>query len=166
MDWKNMKFTRKMLATSTIGAAGAAALAVGLSATAAAEPAAVPPPAPSVPGLPGLPFLQQLATNPAAATQLIQGLTSMLGSAQTAATPAPAAAAPRRRDPGSRCHAGTGTRRNGVGHSSAACGSGRSPGPCDRAGHRGAESAPLGRDEYSEHAVPSRASAATGFVPR
>ncbi len=92
-----MKFTRKMLATSTIGAAGAVALAVGLSATAAAEPAAVPPPVPSVPGLPGLPFLQQLATNPAAATQLIQGLTSMLASAQTAApaaaTPAPAAAA-------------------------------------------------------------------------
>ena len=94
MDWKNMKFTRKMLATCMIATTGAAGLALGLSATAAADPAAAPAPAPSVPGLP---FLQQLVTNPAAATQLIQGLTSMLGSAQaaapaTAATPAVAAA--------------------------------------------------------------------------
>ena len=65
-----MKFTRKMLATSMIAAAGATGVALGLSATAAAEPAA-PAPAPS---LPGLPFLQQLATNPAAASQLMQGL--------------------------------------------------------------------------------------------
>ena len=90
-----MKFTRKMLATCMIATTGAAGLALGLSATAAADPAAAPAPAPSVPGLP---FLQQLVTNPAAATQLIQGLTSMLGSAQAAApaaaaTPAPAAAA-------------------------------------------------------------------------
>ena len=82
-----MKFTRKMLATCMIATTGAAGLALGLSATAAADPAAAPAPAPSVPGLP---FLQQLVTNPAAATQLIQGLTSMLGSAQAAA---PAAAA-------------------------------------------------------------------------
>ena len=82
-----MKFTSKMLATSVIAAAGAAGLALGLSATAAAEPAA-PAPAPT---LPGLPFLQQLATNPAAATQLMQGLTSVLSGAQAAA---PAAAAP------------------------------------------------------------------------
>ena len=47
--------------------------------------------------MPGLPFLQQLAANPAAATQLMQGLTSMLGAAQAApaapATPPPAASA-------------------------------------------------------------------------
>ena len=81
-----MKLTRKMLATSMIAAAGATAVALGLSATAAAEPAA---PAPT-PGVPGLPFLQQLATNPAAATSLMQGFTSLLGSATTPA----AAAAP------------------------------------------------------------------------
>ena len=40
--------------------------------------------------MPGLPFIQQLAANPAAASQLMQGLASMLGSAQAA----PAAAAP------------------------------------------------------------------------
>jgi hypothetical protein len=89
-----MKFTRKTLATSMIAAAGAIPIALGFSATAAAEPAA-PAPAPSVPGLP---FLQQLATNPAAATQLMQGLTSVLGGMQAAApaasaTPAPAATA-------------------------------------------------------------------------
>ena len=82
-----------MLATSVIAAAGAIPVALGLSATAAAEPAA-PAPAPSVPGLP---FLQQLAANPAAATQLMQGFTSLLGSAQAAApataTPPPAATA-------------------------------------------------------------------------
>jgi hypothetical protein len=83
-----MKITKKTLATSMIAATGATAVALGLSATAAAEPAA-PVPMPSVPGLP---FLQQLATNPAAATSLMQGFTSLLGSAQTAA--APAAAAP------------------------------------------------------------------------
>jgi hypothetical protein len=90
-----MKFTRKMLATSMIAAAGAIPVALGLSATAAAEPAA---PAP-VPSVPGLPFLQQLATNPAAASALMQGFTSLLGGAQAAApaaaaaTPAPAATA-------------------------------------------------------------------------
>ncbi len=83
-----MKITKKTLATSMIAATGATAIALGLSATAAAEPAA-PVPTPSVPGLP---FLQQLATNPAAATSLMQGFTSLLGGAQTAA--APAAAAP------------------------------------------------------------------------
>ena len=75
-----MKFTRKMLATSMIAAAAAAGLSLGLSATAAAEPAA-PAPAPSVPGLP---FLQQLVTNPAAASQLVQGLTSVLSGMQAA----------------------------------------------------------------------------------
>ena len=98
-----MKFTSKMLATSVITAASAAGLALGLSATAAAEPAA-PAPAPT---LPGLPFLQQLATNPAAASQLMQGLTSVLSGAQAAAP----AAAPRHTRAG----------RNRVGHSSAAC---------------------------------------------
>ena len=81
-----MKFTRKMLATSMIAAAGAIPLALGLSATAAADPAPTP-------GVPGLPFLQQLATNPATATTLMQGLTSFLGTAQTAAAPAAAPAA-------------------------------------------------------------------------
>jgi len=89
-----MKLTRKMLATSVIAAAGAIPLALGLSATAVADPVAAPAPVPSVPGLP---FLQQLASNPAAATQLMQGLTSMLGTAQAAApaavTPPPAATA-------------------------------------------------------------------------
>jgi hypothetical protein len=80
-----MKFTRKMLATSMIAAAGAIPVALGLSATAAAEPAA---PAPT-PGVPGLPFLQQLATNPAAATSLMQGFTSLLGTAQAAAPARP-----------------------------------------------------------------------------
>jgi hypothetical protein len=49
-----------------------------------------------MPSVPGLPFLQQLATNPAAATSLMQGFTSLLGTAQTAAAPvvAPAAAPP------------------------------------------------------------------------
>ena len=83
-----MKFTRRTLATSMIAAAGAAGVALGLSATAAADPAAAAPapaaPAPA-PSVPGLPFLQQLATNPAAATQLIQGLTSMLGGAMAVA---------------------------------------------------------------------------------
>src|SRR3954452_23357399 len=89
-----MKLTRKMLATSVIAAAGAIPLALGLSATAAADPAVAPEP---TPGVPGLPFLQQLASNPAAATQLMQGLTSLLGAAQgapaAAATPPPAATA-------------------------------------------------------------------------
>src|SRR5215213_8875404 len=85
-----MHFTRKILATSMITAAGATGIALALSATAAAEPAAAPAPAPSVPGLP---FLQQLASHPAAATQLMQGLTSILGTAQTATAPAAAPAA-------------------------------------------------------------------------
>jgi hypothetical protein len=89
-----MKFTRKMLATSMITAAGAAGVALGLRATAAADPAAAAP----GPSIPGLPFFQQLVSNPAAATQLIQGLTSVLGGMQAAApatpaTPAPAATA-------------------------------------------------------------------------
>ena len=46
-----MKFTSKLLATSMIAAAGAVPVALALSATAAAEPAA-PPPIPAVPGLP------------------------------------------------------------------------------------------------------------------
>jgi hypothetical protein len=84
-----MYFTRKTLATSMIAAAGATGVALALSTTAAAEPAAPAPPAPSVPGLP---FLQQLASNPAAASQLMQGLASVLGGAQ--ATPAAAATPP------------------------------------------------------------------------
>lgn len=87
-----MKLIRKMLATSMITAAGATGIALALSATAAADPVA---PAP-VPAVPGLPFLQQLASNPAAATQLVQGLASVFTGAQTAApflpaTPQPAA---------------------------------------------------------------------------
>ncbi|HKP40397.1 MAG TPA: hypothetical protein VJV41_05250, partial [Mycobacterium sp.] len=85
-----MQFTRKMLATSMITAAGATGVALALSATAAADPVAAPAPSPAVPGLP---FLQQLASNPAAATQLMQGLTSVLGMVQPAAA-APATAPP------------------------------------------------------------------------
>ncbi|MGX9787335.1 hypothetical protein [Mycobacterium sp. MMS18-G62] len=85
-----MQFTRKVLATSMITAASAAGVALALSATAAADPVAAPAPSPAVPGLP---FLQQLASNPAAATQLMQGLTSVLGMVQPAAA-APAAAPP------------------------------------------------------------------------
>ena len=84
-----MKFTSKMLATSMIAAASAVPdLRWGSARLPQPTAAAAPAPAPS---LPGLPFLQQLATNPAAATQLVQGLTSVLGGAQAAA---PAAAAP------------------------------------------------------------------------
>lgn len=79
-----MHRTRKLFATTLFAAAGAASAALALSATAAAQPAA---PAPA-PGVPGLPFIQQLASNPAAATQLMQGFTSLLGNAQTAAAPA------------------------------------------------------------------------------
>ena len=70
-----MHRTGKLFATTMIAAAGAVSAALALSATAAAQPAA---PAPT-PGVPGLPFIQQLAANPAAATQLMQGFTSMLG---------------------------------------------------------------------------------------
>ncbi|KKW64143.1 hypothetical protein AAV95_13410 [Mycolicibacterium elephantis] len=76
----------KLFATSTITAAGAAAAALALSATAGAQPAA-PAPAPTVPGLP---FIQQLASNPAAASQIMQGVTSLLGNAQAPAATATA----------------------------------------------------------------------------
>ncbi|HEX2285574.1 MAG TPA: hypothetical protein VHI10_12265, partial [Mycobacterium sp.] len=79
-----MHSTRKMFATTMIAAAGAVSAALALSATASAQPAA---PAPS-PAVPGLPFIQQLASNPAAATQLMQGFTSLLGGAQAPAAPA------------------------------------------------------------------------------
>ena len=90
-----MLFTRKMLATGMIAAAGATGVAIALSAPATADPAAAAP----VPSIPGLPFLQQLAANPAAATQLMQTFTSVLSGAQAAApaaapaTPPPAATA-------------------------------------------------------------------------
>ena len=89
-----MHSTRKLFATTMIAAAGAVTAALALSATAAAQPAA---PAPT-PGVPGLPFIQQLASNPAAATQLMQGFTSLMNTtatpaAATPATPPPAATA-------------------------------------------------------------------------
>ncbi|MGV0793434.1 hypothetical protein [Mycolicibacterium sp. XJ1819] len=78
-----MHSTGKLFATTMIAAAGAVSAALALSATAGAQPAPTPP----APAVPGLPFLQQLA-NPAAATQLMQGVTTLLGSAQTPAAPA------------------------------------------------------------------------------
>jgi hypothetical protein len=82
-----MHRTRKLFATTMIAAAGAVSAAVAFSASATAQPAPAPAPAPA-PQIPGLPFLQQLATNPAAATQLMQGFTNTLGNtpAATAAT--------------------------------------------------------------------------------
>nr|WP_090339393.1 hypothetical protein [Mycolicibacterium malmesburyense]CRL67678.1 hypothetical protein CPGR_00542 [Mycolicibacterium malmesburyense] len=79
-----MHSTGKLFATTMIAAAGAVSAALALSATASAQPAA-PAPAPSVPGLP---LIQQLASNPAAATQLMQGVTSLLNTAQAPAAPA------------------------------------------------------------------------------
>ena len=98
-----MHSTRKLFATTMIAAAGAVTAALAFSGTAAAQPAA---PAPA-PGLPGLPFIQQLASNPAAASQLMQGFTSLLS---TAASP-----------PGRSGH--TSADRDRVGHPSAAAGS-------------------------------------------
>lgn len=76
-----MHRTRKLFATTIIAAAGAVSAAVAFSASATAQPAPAPAPAPEIPGLP---FLQQLAANPAAATQLMQGFTNLLGNAGTA----------------------------------------------------------------------------------
>ncbi len=81
-----MHRTRKLFATTMIAAAGAVSAAVAFSATATAQPA--PAPAPEIPGLP---FLQQLAANPAAATQLMQGFANLMGNAPAAtATTTPA----------------------------------------------------------------------------
>lgn len=80
----------KALTTSMIAAGGAVAAALAFSASAGAQPAA-PAPAPSVPGIP---FIQQLASNPAAASQLMQGVTSLLGAAQAPAAATPAATPP------------------------------------------------------------------------
>jgi hypothetical protein len=83
-----MHRTRKLFATTMIAAAGAVSAAVAFSAAAVAQPAPAPAPAPEVPGLP---FLQQLAANPAAATQLMQGFTNLMGTAPAAtATTTPA----------------------------------------------------------------------------
>ncbi|KXW64850.1 hypothetical protein MPHL43070_21905, partial [Mycolicibacterium phlei DSM 43070] len=79
-----MHSTGKLLATTMLAAAGAVSAAVAFSATAAAQPAA-PAPAPSVPGIP---IVEQLATNPAAAQQLVQGFTSLLSNATAPAQPA------------------------------------------------------------------------------
>ncbi|KWX67201.1 hypothetical protein [Mycobacterium sp. NAZ190054] len=76
-----MHRTRKLFATTMIAAAGAVSAAMALSATASAQPAPAPAPAPEVPGLP---FLQQLAANPAAATQIVQGFANMMGTAPAA----------------------------------------------------------------------------------
>ncbi|MGP4058918.1 hypothetical protein ACTWP6_29595 [Mycobacterium sp. 4D054] len=78
-----MHRTRKLFATSMIAAAGAVSAAVALSASASAQPAPAPAPAPA-PEVPGLPFLQQLAANPAAATQIMQGFANMMGTAPAA----------------------------------------------------------------------------------
>ncbi|MCV7068619.1 hypothetical protein H7H51_28165, partial [Mycolicibacterium farcinogenes] len=70
-----MIFTWKALATSMIAAAGAVPVALALSASANAEPV---PPAPAIPGAPNLPIVNQLAGVPAAAPQLLQGVSSAL----------------------------------------------------------------------------------------
>jgi hypothetical protein len=89
-----MHRTRKMFATSMIAAAGAVSAAVALSAGAAAQPAPLPAPAPApapAPEVPGMQFLQQLAANPAAATQLMQGFANLMGTTPAAtATTTPA----------------------------------------------------------------------------
>ena len=103
-----MKFTRRMLATSMIAAASATGLALGLSATAAAEPAA---PAPR----PG-PERARSAVPPAARDQSGRGDAAHAGLH---------VAAQRRAGRRPRCRRPTCTGRNGVGHPSAACGSGR-----------------------------------------
>ncbi|MFB1297755.1 hypothetical protein ACAG24_019755 [Mycobacterium sp. pW049] len=83
-----MHRTPKLFATTMIAAAGAVSAAVAFSASATAQPAPAPAPAPEIPGLP---FLQQLAANPAAATQLMQGFTNLMGNAPAAtATTTPA----------------------------------------------------------------------------
>ncbi|VEG57271.1 Uncharacterised protein [Mycolicibacterium aurum] len=83
-----MHRTRKLFATTMIAAAGAVSAAVAFSAAAVAQPAPAPAPAPAVPGLP---FLQQLAANPAAATQLMQTFANVMGTAPAAtATTTPA----------------------------------------------------------------------------
>lgn len=82
-----MHGTRKLFATTIIAAAGAVSAAVALSATATAQPAPAPAPAPEIPGLP---FLQQLAANPAAATQLMQGFANIMGGAAAPAATATA----------------------------------------------------------------------------
>ncbi len=101
-----MHSTRKLAATTMIAAAGAVTAAVALSATAGAQPAA---PAPT-PGVPGLPFIQQLASNPAMATQLVQGFTSMLNTAATPRRTGRAAADGDRIDHASADSAGTACR--------------------------------------------------------
>ena len=87
-----MHRTGKLFATTMIAAAGAVSAALALSPSAAAQPAPAPAPAPA-PGVPGLPFLQQLAANPAAATQLMQTFASALGNT-TATAPAPVTTPP------------------------------------------------------------------------
>lgn len=81
-----MHRTGKLFATTMIAAAGAVSAAVALSASAAAQPAPAPAPGPA-PQVPGLPFLQQLAANPDAATQLMQGFANLMGNAPAAAAP-------------------------------------------------------------------------------
>ena len=76
-----MHRTPKLFATTMIAAAGVVSAAVAFSASASAQPAPAPAPAPEIPGLP---FLQQLAANPAAATQLMQGFANLMGNAGTA----------------------------------------------------------------------------------
>src|SRR5690349_4582336 len=93
--------TRKAFAASMIAGAGAVATALMLSPAAAAEPIPAPPAPVPAPAAPNLPFVNQLASLPAAAPQLIQGLASAFTGGGTAAstlpvdpiTPAPTATA-------------------------------------------------------------------------
>ncbi|WP_275572580.1 hypothetical protein [Mycolicibacterium vanbaalenii] len=85
-----MHRTRKLFASTIIAAAGAGAVSAcrGVARDRAPRaPAPAPAPAPEIPGLP---FLQQLAANPAAATQLMQGFANIMGNASAPAATATA----------------------------------------------------------------------------
>lgn len=72
---------------AVLGTAGLCSVAVGLSASAAAEPAAPP----AVPGVPGLSILQQFATNPAGVGAVLQtAATALSGASSIIGGPAPA----------------------------------------------------------------------------
>ena len=137
-----MKFTRKMLATSMIAAAGAVCTCAGAQRDGRSRPSggartgaeragsAVPPAARDQSGR-----RDAAHAGPHLDARQRPGYRRPGRGPRARCRPAP----PRRCTP-----APAPTGRNGVGHSAAACGSGRRPGRCDRAGHRGAESAPLG----------------------
>ena len=177
-----MHRTTKLLATTMIAAAGAITAALTLSATAAAEPAAPP----TIPGVPGLPFIDQLASAPAVAPQLLQSPRLGAGRSSGCARRAGGAASDRQCR-GHAAAAGNCARRHRTSHragrhpagSCASHRAGRPPGSSPpprrrhrtgscarrrsgRAGHSGAD----GRGERAPGAVPAGAAASTGVLPR